>query len=156
VYTATYDRTFAATRDAFVNRDYVITASDFDGGVLIVGTEEPSHSPTTALVWSILLPPVGDGYLGRWGWAVVDLLLWPISIVWAAPSNYMIARGRRYEIEGNVSLEEVGSERTRSRISLVGIDHDVESYPVRIRDLQEEIERQLFLKAGDTLGGEPQ
>jgi hypothetical protein len=155
VYAASYERTFAATRDAFVNQGFVLEESDFDGGILGVSTEIQPKNPNTALGLS-LLSPFGDAYMGRWGWAVVDLLLWPISIAWAMPSNYVIARSRWKEVDGNAAFEKLGPERTRLRVSLRGIPHDAEKYPVRIKRLQEEIERQLFIKEGDTLGGEPQ
>ena len=64
-------------------------------------------------------------------------------------------RYRVQRVEQEVGIE-LGPERTRLRISLRGIGYDANTYPVLIRRLQEEIERQLFIKAGDTLGGEPQ
>jgi hypothetical protein len=154
VYEAPFERTFAASRDAFVNRGYVILDSDFDGGLLSVSQQVLIHNPRTALTLSILLPPVGDFYMQRYGWSIFDLLLWPFSIVWAAPSNYLLARRRMKEVTGNLSFERLGEDRTRLRISLVGVVWDATDYPVLIRGLQEEVNRQLFIKEGDTLGGE--
>jgi hypothetical protein len=156
VFDASLKRTFAASRDAFVNRGYLITGSDFDGGVISVSQQVQARNPTTALSLSILLTPVGDFYMNRYAWGVVDLLLWPISIAWAAPSNFMIARSRMNDITGTLSFEPLKPERTRLRITLTGMKWDAEKYPVVVRDLQEEINRQLFIKEGDTLGGEPQ
>ncbi len=156
VYSASYERTFAAARDAFVNASYVIEDSDYDGGIMHVSTRVLGKNPNVALGWSILVTPVGDGYNGRWGWAVFDTLFWPFSIVWAAPSKYLIAKGSSQNLEGNLSFEELSEERTRLRVSLRGVPHDAESYPRRVRGFQEEIERQLFVKGGDTLAGEPQ
>ncbi len=152
VYAAPYERTFAASRDALVNAGYLIAESDFDGGVISVSNQLRTHNPKTALIWSIFLPPVGDFYLERYAWGVVDLLLWPFSIAWAAPSNYMLAKKRMKEINGTFSFERLKPERTRLRITLTGVDWDVDKYPPLIRGLQEEVERQLFIKAGDTLG----
>ena len=84
----------------------------------------------------------------RYAWGIFDLLLWPFSIVWAAPSNYHLARTRKNEIQGTVALQELKPERTRMRITLKGMDWDTNKYPAVIRSLQEEIERQLFVKAG--------
>ncbi len=155
VYAASYERTFAATRDAFVNSGYLITESDFDGGILGVSSEVQPKNPNTALGLSVL-SPFGDIYMGRWGWAIFDLLLWPFSVVWAMPSNYTIAKGRWDEVEGNIAFEKLGPERTRARISIRGLGYNADTEPVVIKRLQEELERQLFIQEGDTLGGEPQ
>lgn len=155
-YQAPYEATFASCRDAFVNFGYVIESSDFGGGVLAVSNQKRRHNPNTALALSIVVPPAGDFYMQRFGWAILDLLLWPFSIVWAAPSNYQLARTRMVETRGTVSVEGLKSAGTRVRITVNGIDWDTKKYPVLIRSLHEEIERQLFIKAGDTLGGEPQ
>ena len=48
---------------------------------------------------------------------------------------------------GTVALESLGSDQTRGRISLRGVAWDSETYPTQIRRLQEETERQLFLRA---------
>ena len=156
VYEASFERTFAASRDAFINRGYLIEESDFNGGVISVSNQVLAHNATTALTWSILAPPVGDFYMKRYAWGVFDLLLWPLSIAWAAPSNYFIAKSRHKDIDGTLSFERLSPERTRLRISLVGVNHDEKTYPVLVHGLQEEIERQLFIKEGDTLDGEPQ
>jgi hypothetical protein len=64
----------------------------------------------------------------------------------------MIAKKRTVDVNGTFSFERLKPDRTRLRITLTGIDWDAEKYPTMIRRLQEEIERQLFIKAGDTLG----
>ena len=152
VYAAPYERTFAASRDALVNAGYLIAESDFDGGVLSVSSQLRTHDPNTALMWSVLVTPVGDFYMQRYAWGLLDLVLWPFSIAWAAPSNYMLARKWTKEVNGTFSFESLKPERTRLRITLTGIDWDADKYPKLIRGLQEEVERQLFIKAGDTLG----
>ncbi len=156
VYEASFERTFAASRDAFINQGYLIEESDFSGGVISVSQQTLEHNPNTALTWSILAPPVGDFYMRRYAWGMFDLLLWPFSIVWAAPSNYMIAKSRHKDVDGTLSFESLSPERTRLRISLMGVNYDEKTYPVLVRGLQEEIERQLFIKAGDALAGEAQ
>ena len=155
-YRASYDLTFAACRDAFVNYGYVIKSSDFNGGTISVESERSRHNPRTALGLSIVIPPIGDFYMQRYGWALIDLLLWPWSIAWAAPSNYHLSRTRMVAIVGTVALQKLKPERTRVRLTLSGVDRDADKYPVLVRSLQEEIERQLFIKAGDKLGDEPQ
>ena len=155
-YEAGYEATFFACRDAFVNFGYGIEESDFDGGILVLSSEVLRHNPNTALGLSIAAPPAGDFYMQRYAWGIFDLLLWPWSIAWAAPSNYHLAKTRKNEIEGTVALQELKPDRARVRISLKGIDWDTTKYPELIRSLQEEIERQLFIKAGDTLANEPQ
>ena len=155
-YRASYDLTFAACRDAFVNYGYVIESSDFNGGIISVKSERRRHNPRTALRLSAVIPAVGDFYMQRYDWAMLDLLLWPFSIIWAVPSNYHLARTRMVAIEGTVALQKLKPERTRVRLSLKGVDWDADKYPVLVRSLQEEIERQLFLKEGDKLGDEPQ
>ena len=112
-------------------------------------------NPKTALALSILAP-FGDFYMGRYGWALFDLLLWPFSVAWAAPSNYMMAKRDWREVTATLSFEDVAAKRTRVRITLTGIDWDAEKYPVTIRRMQEEMNRQLFIKGGDELGGEVQ
>lgn len=155
VYVASYERTFAATRDAFVNAGYLIVDSDFNGGVIAVSTSVRRKQPNTALGLSVVAP-FGDVYMERYGWAVFDTFLFFVSWIWAMPSNYMIARNSWDEVGGNVSFEQLGPERTRLRISFRDMSHDAKTYPVLIRRLQQEIDRQLFMKEGDTLGGEPQ
>ena len=155
-YEADYDAVFFACRDAFVNYGYGIEGSDFDGGILVLSSEELRHNPNTALGLSIAVTPIGDFYMQRYAWGVFDLLLWPFSIAWAAPSNYHLARTRKNEVEATVALQKLMPNRTRVRITLKGKDWDTTKYPKVIRSLQEEIERQLFLTAGDTLDAEPQ
>lgn len=155
VYPASYERSFAATRDAFFNKGYAIEESDFEGGVLSASQEILAKNPKTVLTTSILVPPAGDFYMGRYAWGIFDLVLWPWSIAWAAPSNYLIARGDWKKVRGTASFESLKEEATRVRIALTGVTRDVEKYPALIRELQEEIERQLFIKEGATIGGEP-
>lgn len=155
VYPASYERTFAAARDTLINHGYAIGVSDFDGGVLSGKLRVLGSNPDTALALSILAP-IGDFYMGRYAWALVDLFLWPFSIAWAAPSNYMIAKRDWQEVTGTLSFEGVAAEKTRVRITLAGVDWDEKKYPVTIRRLQEEMNRQLFIKEGDTLDGEIQ
>jgi hypothetical protein len=155
VYAAPFERAFAAARDTLINHGYAIGVSDFDGGVLSATLHVPTANPNTALALSILAP-FGDFYMERYAWALVDLLLWPISVAWAAPSNYMIAKRSFREVTATLSFEAVAEERTRVRITLTGVDWDAEKYPVTIRQMQEEMHRQLFIKEGDKLDDEVQ
>ncbi len=150
IHDASYDQTIVASRDALTNLGFWIASSDVEGGLLSVTREVRTHDPRKALTLSILLPSAGDVYLGRFGWAVVNLLLWPTSIVWAAPYNYHLAR-RMTKVSGTSVFEDLGAERTRVRIALVGVPWDTEHYPVMIRRIHEEIARQLFLRAGEGL-----
>ncbi|MCM8812382.1 MAG: hypothetical protein NC924_00410 [Candidatus Omnitrophica bacterium] len=53
-----------------------------------VGLEpEKEKNPTTAGALNIL-PGIGNAYLGQWGIFVVNLLFWPVSIVWGIPQAY--------------------------------------------------------------------
>lgn len=156
VYEASYDDTFAACRDAFVNHGFIIDDSDHTGGIMAVSSQTRRHNPNTALALSIFLTPIGDFYMERYAWGIFDLILWPFSIVWAAPSNYFLARSRMTETEGTVAIQDLKPERTRVRITISSIEWDTKKYPALIHGLQEEIERQLFMKAGDTLDGEVQ
>lgn len=155
-YEASYGATFASCRDALVNYGYAIESSDYDGGVIAISQSRYLHDASTALALSTVLPPIGDFYMQRYGWAIFDLLLWPFSIVWAAPSNYQLARTRMEETEGTIAIQELRDDRTRVRVTLTGIPWDTNAYPLVVRSLQEEIERQLFIESGDTLAGEPQ
>ena len=154
-YEAGYEATFFACRDAFVNFGYGAEESDFDGGILVLSSEVLRHNPHTALGLSIAAP-LGDFYMHRYAWGIFDLLLWPFSIAWAAPSNYYLARTRKNEVEATVALQELKPNRTRVRITLKSVNWDTTKYPKLIRDLQEEIERQLFITAGNTFDAEPQ
>ncbi len=155
-YEAGYEDTFFACRDAFVNFGYGIEESDFDGGILVFSSEVLRHNPNTALGLSIAVTPVGDFYMQRYAWGIFDLLLWPFSIAWAAPSNYYLAKTRKNELKATVALQELKPDRTRVRITLKSVNWDTTKYPKLIRSLQEEIERQLFITAGNTLDAEPQ
>lgn len=155
-YPKSYGDTYAACRDAFVNFGYMIEASDYDGGVLVVSSELRLRDPGRALGLSLVLPPAGDIYTRRYNWVLLDLITWPFSILWSAPSNFRHARDEIAEIEGNVVLQDLGQDRTRVRITLAGLERDAGRYPLMVRALQEEVERQLFLHEGDTLGGQPQ
>ena len=55
-----------------------------------------------------------------------------------------------------MALQELKPGRTRVRITLKSVNWDTTKYPKLIRSLQEEIERQLFITAGNTLDAEPQ
>ncbi len=59
------------------------------------------------------------------------------------------------EVRGTVSFERLKPDITRVRIALSGMKRDTEKYPAVIRALQEEIERQLFMKESATIAGEP-
>ena len=145
LYDASYESVFPAARDAVVNHGWAITSADRDSGLLTVSGQIRVHDPRTALTLSILLPPAGDLYMDRYGWAIFDTLLWPYSILWCAPTNLRLARTRT-ETTGSVAFDVLGPDLTRTRISFVGMAWDSETYPVRIRRLQEEIDRQLFLR----------
>jgi hypothetical protein len=68
----------------------------------------------------------------------------------------MIAKRSFREVTATLSFEAVAEERTRVRITLTGVDWDAEKYPVTIRQMQEEMHRQLFIKEGDKLDDEVQ
>jgi hypothetical protein len=157
VYPASYERTFAAARDTLINHGYAIGVSDYDGGVLSAALQILEYNPNLALGLSII-PPIGDIYVGRYGWAIVDLPLMLILLpfFYAPPINYMKAKRTWRDIKATLSFEEVGEEKTRVRITLTGVDWDAEKYPVTIRQMQEEMHRQLFIKEGDKLDDEVQ
>ncbi len=155
IFRASYEETFAATRDAFFNSGYMIRESDFDGGVLSASQEVLAKDPKKVLAAAILVPPAADFYMGRYLWGIVDLLLWPWSIAWAAPSNDLMAANDWKEVHGTVSLERLKPDITRVRIALSGMTLDTEKYPAIVHRLQDEIERQLFMKESATIGGEP-
>jgi hypothetical protein len=115
------------------------------------------YDPNLALGLSII-PPIGDIYVGRYGWAIVDLPLMLILVpfFYAPPINYMKAKRSYRDIRATLSFEQVGEEKTRVRVTLTGVDWDAEKYPVTVRTLQEEMHRQLFIKEGDKLGDEVQ
>ena len=112
----------------------------------------PRYDTTTAVTLSIVIPPVGDFYVDRPVAMIFDTLFWPFSVVWAPPINYVKARDERREIEGNVSFDRVTENQTKVRITLNGVSWDIETYPPTIRRLHDEMERQLFLKTGGTVG----
>jgi hypothetical protein len=157
VYPATYERTFAAARDTLINHGYAIGVSDFDGGVLSAQLQVLVYNPNVALGLSII-PPIGDIYVGRYGWAIVDipLMLILVPFFYAPPINYMKAKRTYRDVRATLSFEAVGEEKTRVRITLTGVDWDAEKYPVTIRMMQEEMHRQLFIKEGDKLDDEVQ
>ncbi len=151
VYEVPLKEVFAASREVLATHGFWITESDFEGGLLTVSQTVPTHNAQTALTLSLVLPPAGDVYMNRYGWALLDLLTWPYSILWAAPSNYRLAGSRTRDARGMVFFEALGSERTRVRIQLQGVSRSSEDYPVQIRNLQEAIDRELFLKEGEAL-----
>ncbi|MBI3818646.1 MAG: hypothetical protein HY286_08150 [Planctomycetes bacterium] len=70
-------------------------------------------SPLVALLLNIL-PGVGDIYNSEWGAFALDLLLWPISPIWAVPQGaitasninksatvayYTVGEGRRFDVK---------------------------------------------------------
>lgn len=148
VFSASSKATFAAARDTVVNRGYQVNTSDFGGGILTFEGEQQSHNPSTALTLSLICPTAGDFYMDRYGWGVFDLFFWPYSIVWAVPSNVHIANTRFKAVKGTLAFEALGELRTKTRVTISGIPADTEKYPVVIRDLQEEIGRQLFIQVG--------
>ena len=151
VYDAPLKEVFAASREVLATHGVWIAESDFEGGLLTVSQTVPTHNPQTALTLSLVLPPAGDVYMDRYGWALLDLLALPYSILWAAPWNYQLARKQTRETRGPVFFEALGPERTRVRIHLMGGSKHSEDYSVQVRRLQEAIDRELFLKEGEEL-----
>jgi hypothetical protein len=157
VYPAGYQPTFAAARDTLINFGYAIGVSDFNGGVLSASLQVLEYNPNLALGLSII-PPIGDIYVGRYGWAIVDipLMLILLPFFYAPPINYATAKRSWKDVKATLSFEAVAEERTRVRITLTGVDWDADKYPVTVRQMQEEMHRQLFIKEGDKLDNEVQ
>ncbi len=151
LYPASYERVFAASRDALINLNFAIDQSDYAGGVITVSREILAKNPAKAAGLSLLCP-VGDFYMGRYAWGLFDTLTWPYCILWSAPANYMLAREQTKPMRGTLSLERLGPERTRLRVTFAGMPQDVRRYPLAIRGLHEEIDRQLFMHEGDAVG----
>ncbi len=150
-YEAPLREVYSAARHVVADRGFWISESDFEGGLLTVSQTRATYSAKTALTLSILLPTAGDVYMNRYGWAFLDLLTWPYSIAWAAPSNYRLARQRTLEWNGSVLFEVLDADRTRVRFAFSASSASG-NYPAEIRQLQEAIVRQLFLRHGDALG----
>ncbi len=140
--------TFHAARDAVLNLGYRVQSSDFQGGVLVFTGEIPGKDPVLAAGLSTLAP-IGDLYVGRTGRAAFDTVFWPVAWIWAAPSNYRAAKKDRIAVHGTFTTQSLGPARTRARVTLSGIPQGAASYPLVIRSLYEEIERQVFLRAAD-------
>ncbi len=150
LYPASYERVFAASRDALINLNFAVDQSDYDGGLIMVSREILAKSPAKAAGFSLLCP-VGDFYMGRFAWGLFDTLTWPYCIVWSVPANYLLASEKTKPMRGTLSLEKLGPDRTRLRVTFAGMPHDVRGYPLAIRGLHEEIDRQLFMREGDAL-----
>jgi len=60
------------------------------------GFEVQEKSPELAAGLGVL-PGIGGFYVGRIGWGVFDLLLWPYSIIWDPFIGYHGARDRNYK-----------------------------------------------------------
>lgn len=148
IHSASLHKVFAAVRDTAVNEGYDVRSSDFAGGLLLISSESLKYSPGTAALTTFLLPPVGDIYVGRYGFAILDLLLWPWSVVWATPINYQRAKTDFNELSGTVSFTKLSPRETRVRISIKGTPWDTEVYPRMIQHLHTEIGRQLFVTGG--------
>ncbi len=140
--------TFHAARDAILNLGYRVQSSDFQGGVLVFTGEIPGKDPVLAAGLSTLAP-IGDLYVGRTKRAAIDTVFWPVAWIWAAPSNYHAAKKDRIAVHGTLTTQRLGETRTRTRVTLSGVPQGAESYPLIIRSLYEEIERQVFLRAAD-------
>lgn len=156
IYETEYSATFGAARDVLINQGFEIRASDFAGGILQVQTTRKKFSggrTTLAFVGSFLLPPVGDAMMDRGGGAVVvDILTWPLSILWAPWINLHHGISETKAVTGNLAFDRLGLAQTRLRISMSGVPWDVTHYPREIRRLQDLIGRQLLLKKADRLG----
>lgn len=63
----------------------------YDGLVREGASPIERKDPTTAAALNVL-PGFGDIYTGEWGAFVLDLLLWPVSIVWAVPQGAITAK----------------------------------------------------------------
>ncbi len=150
VHEASYDETFRAARDTMVNQRFVITESDYGSGVMTVNRAEGIYNPQLALGLSFVAP-AGDIYVGRYHVALLDTICLPIAWLWAMPVNYRAAKNQVEKITGNISLERLGDENTRVRVTFHGIPWNTEEYPPRIKFMHERIGRQIFIKKADRL-----
>ena len=116
LYAASYERAFAASRDALINLNFAIDQSDYAGGVITVSREILAKNPAKAAGLSLLCP-LGDFYMGRFAWGLFDTLTWPYCILWSAPANYMLASEQTKRMRGTLSLERLGPDRTRLRVT---------------------------------------
>ena len=140
--------TFHAARDAILNLGFRVQSSDFNGGILVFESEVQGKDPGLAAGLS-MIAPLGDVYVGRYSRAPIDTLFWPVAWIWAAPSNYAEAKKDLILVHGTFTTQALGESRTRTRITLNGIPQSADSYPVIIRRIHEEVERQVFLRAAD-------
>ena len=138
-----YPTIFRATRTAFQNEGFMIEQSEFESGFLSLSGEVKDKSTGLALGLGVL-PGGGSFYTGNPLLGVVDLVLWPFSILWDGPVAAFHAHRSRKEVRVTVTFVDLG-ERSEIRTGFRREQLDGD-YAIELRRLYAEIQRQVMLR----------
>jgi hypothetical protein len=138
-----YNTIFRSTRTAFQNEGYLVEQSEIASGFLQFSKEIPDKNAGLAFGLGFL-PGGGSFYVGSYDLGVLDLLLWPISIVWDAPISAARASKSRRFVRASVTMVDLG-DQTEIRTGFSGEDVD-EEYAIALKRLYAEIQRQAMIR----------
>jgi hypothetical protein len=138
-----YKDIFRATRTAFQNDGYIVEQSEFESGFLQFSREVPDQNAGLAFGLGFL-PGGGSFYTGSYVLGVVDLLLWPFSVIWDAPIAAAKASKSRKTVRASVTMVDL-DQRTEIRTGFAGENVD-EDYAIGLKRLYAEVQRQVMLR----------
>ncbi|MFN7950126.1 MAG: hypothetical protein U0610_00220 [bacterium] len=145
---------FRATRTAFQNEGYTVEQSELASGFLQFSRGVRTKSTGTAFALGFL-PGGGSFYVGNYGLGVLDLLLWPFSVLWDPAVSAAAASDAKRDVKVSVTMVELGA-RTELRAGFADADFDDE-YGIFLKRVYAEVQRQVMLREhrDATMGAPP-
>jgi len=143
---------FRATRTTFQNEGYTVEQSELASGFLQFSRDVRTKSTGTAFALGFL-PGGGSFYVGSYGLGVLDLLLWPFSVLWDPAVSAAAASEMTRPVKVSVTMVDLG-QRTEIRAGFAGADLG-EEYGIFLKRVYAEIQRQVMLREDRDTGFAP-
>jgi len=134
---------FIAIRSTFQNEGFIVEQSDLPTGLLVLSKDYRYKNAKTASVLAVL-PGGGAIYVGSYGLAVLDILLWPYSVAWEIPIVATKARGMTKENTVSATLVDLG-DKVEVRTTLAGKKVDAQ-YVVSLKRLYADARKQMMIR----------
>jgi hypothetical protein len=148
-----YKTIFRSVRTVFQNEGYSVEQSDLESGFIQFIGHIPEKNPKTAAALGIL-PGGGSFYVRSYGIGLVDLLLWPFSIIWDPLIAASKARHMKKEVKASVTLTEMG-QQTEIRTGFYGIDSSkVSEYGIMLKRVYADVRKQTMMREGKSVNYE--
>jgi len=135
---------FIAIRTTFQNEGFLVEQSDLPTGLLVLSKEFRNKSAKKASVLAIL-PGGGAIYVGSYGLAVLDILLWPYSVAWEIPIVATKARGMSKVNTVNATLIDLGDSKIEVRTILAGKKVNAE-YVTTLNRIYADARKQMMIR----------